>query len=126
MKAQEAIERANEMRAGNAATEEMKIRWLSELDGIIYNDVILTHHSDAAGFEGYKDNTQAELIAVFPYDVLYIYWLMAQIDLASSELNRYNASLELFNEAYNNYKAWYNRTHRPLAKPQIKLCIDGG
>lgn len=126
MKAQEAIERANEMRAGNAATDEMKIRWLSQIDGIIYNDVILTHHKNVSEFEGYEENTDAELIAVAPYDVLYIYWLMAQIDLACSELNKYNASLALFNEAYANYKAWYNRTHRPLAKPQIRICIDGG
>ncbi len=123
MTVQQAIERANEMRQGNASSDETKIIWLSELDAVIYNDVILTHHKDAAPFEPYED-TAKELIAPFPYDKLYVYYLMAQIDLAASELNRYNNATELFNKALNDFKAWYNRTHRPLAKPQISICID--
>lgn len=126
MTVQDAIERANEMRAGNTATDEMKIRWLSEIDGVIYNDVILTHHTDAEPYEGYKDDTGKTLFAVAPYDVLYTYWLMAKIDLAASELNKYNNSLSLFKEALKDYKAWYNCTHIPVAKKQIRLCIDGG
>lgn len=120
---QQAIERANEMRQGNASSDETKIRWLSELDGIIYNDVILTHHKDAKPFTPYEDGS-VELIAAFPYDVVYVYWLMAQIDLAASELNRYNNSMELFNKALNDYKAWYNRNNMPIAKPSITICID--
>ena len=113
------------MRAGNSAPEEMKIRWLSELDGVIYNDVILTHEVEAKGFADYTDVTE-ELIAEKPYDVLYVYWLMAQIDLKASELNKYNNSLALFNGAMRDYKAWFNRTYMPKKKRQIKLCIDGG
>jgi hypothetical protein len=123
MNIQQAIERANEMRAGNSASNEMKIRWLSEIDNLIYNDVILTHHTNVEPFKDYEDESQ-ELIAEKPYDKLYVYWLMAQIDLACSELNKYNASLSLFNEALKNYKAWYNRTHMPNPKAQIKLGID--
>lgn len=113
------------MRAGNSASDEMKIRWLSEIDHIIYNDVILTHHADVRSYDGHNGGEE-KLYAVAPYDVLYVYWLMAKIDLASSELNKYNNSLSLFKEAFKDYKAWYNRTHMPVAKKQIKLCIDGG
>lgn len=123
MTVQQAIERADEMRQGNASSDEMKIIWLSELDGIIYNDVILTHHKDASPFVPYEDGSR-ELIASAPYDRLYIYYLMAQIDLAASEFNRYNNSTELYNKALNDFKAWYNRTHRPIAKPSISVCID--
>lgn len=133
MTVQDAIERANDMRAGNSASDDLKTKWLSEIDHIIYNDVIKTHHItdenlkkyDSQKFEAYED-CSAELIAVAPYDVLYIYWLMAQIDLKASELNKYNNSLALFKESLKDYKAWYNRTHMPVAKAQIRLCIDGG
>lgn len=125
MTVQTAIEKANDMRAGNSAPDEMKIRWLSEVDGIIYNDVILTHEVEANGFSEYTDTTQ-ELIAEAPYDVLYVYWLMAQIDLKASELTKYNSSLALFNTTLRDYKAWFNRNHMPKQKKQIKLCIDGG
>jgi hypothetical protein len=126
MTVQSAIERADEMRAGNSAPEEMKIRWLSELDGVIYNDVILTHEVKVEPYTGYQDDVTKKLIAEEPYDVLYVYWLMAQIDLKASELNKYNNSLALFKDALKDYKAWFNRTHMPKKKAQIKLCIDGG
>lgn len=113
------------MRAGNSASDEMKIRWLSELDSIIYNEVILTHEVEHSEFREYE-NASDELIAKAPYDIMYVYWLMAQIDLKASELNRYNNSLALFNSEYKRYKAWFNRTFMPKAKKQIKLCIDGG
>lgn len=123
MTVQNAIERANDMRAGNSVSDETKTRWLSELDHNIYNDVIKTHHVTDREFKSYTDGSN-ELIAVAPYDVLYTYWLMAQIDLSCGEINKYNTSLTLFNESYRNYKAWYNRTHMPLQKAQIRLCID--
>ena len=128
MTVQTAIERANDMRAGNTAPDETKIRWLTEIDHRIYNDVILTHHSDAEPFDTdrYRNNTSAKLIAEAPYDSLYVYWLMAQIDLMASELTKYNNSLALFKEALKDYKAYYNRNHMPIAKPQIRLAIDGG
>lgn len=130
MKVQQAIERANEMRAGNSAPDEMKIQWLNEIDHIIYNDVVATHQNVkyphlADGFKEYEDGDK-ELIAESPYDVLYVYWLMAQIDLKATELNKYNNSLALFKEALKDFKAYYNRTYMPIRKKQIRLCIDGG
>lgn len=125
MTVQQAIERVNMMRAGNSVSDDMKITWLNELDHTIYNDVILTHQSSASKFVDYTDGT-SELIAESPYDVMYVYWLMAQIDLAVTELNKYNNSLALFKETLRDYKAWYNRTHMPVSKAQIRLAIDGG
>lgn len=133
MKVQDAIERANEMRAGNSASDELKMKWLSEIDHIIYNDVVKTHQITDEHLEKYRNNKFeeyndgfSELIAEAPYDVLYVYWLMAQIDLKVTELNKYNNSLMLFKEALKDYKAWYNRTHMPNTKLQIRLAIDGG
>ena len=83
-------------------------------------------YTDDEKMKNYEEDTNAQLIAPAPYDSRYVYWLMAQIDLAAAELNRYNNSMELFNEAMKNFKAWYNRTHRPLPKPAIRLGIDGG
>lgn len=123
MTVQQAIERANEMRMGNSSTDEMKIRWLSELDGMIYNDVIRKHKGNESKImpEYSTDNTNAELIVEAPYDVLYVYYLMAQIDLAASEINKYNASVQLYNSALSNYKNYYRRNHRPLDNPPVTV-----
>lgn len=116
MTIQQAIERANEMRNGNSASDELKVKWLSELDGSIYHDVILRHKNNKVTVkpEYSSDDTSIELIAESPFDVLYVYYLMAQIDLASSEINKYNASVSLYNSAYQNYKNHYRRNHQTI------------
>ena len=43
MTAQQAIERANEMKQGNVAPDNVKLSWLTELDQIIYDEVIKRH-----------------------------------------------------------------------------------
>ena len=126
MTVQDAIERANSMRSGNSASDEMKIKWLTELDNVLYNDVVLTHEREMEKYNSEDYDANKKLIADEPYDVLYVYWLMAQIDLFSSELNKYNNSLMLFKNALGDYKAWYNRNFMPKAKKQIRLGIDGG
>lgn len=123
MTVQQAIERANEMRCGNSASDEMKIRWLSELDGMIYNDVIKRHKGNESRTmpEYTSDNTNAELIVEAPYDMLYVYYLMMQIDLAASEINKYNASAQLYNSALVNYKNYYRRNHLTVDSVPIKV-----
>ena len=135
MKLQEAIEEADRMRFGNASTPEDKIKWLSELDNTIYNEVIVTHlqplngrwwYRDETGwhfrkFEKYtEDDGEVELIAPEPYSVLYMYWLMAKIDLQARDTD-YDQSNTLFETAYSRFKAWYHRNHRAAPKPQIKV-----
>lgn len=48
MTIQEAINRVDALRP-NAQKREWKIRWLSELDGLIYHEIILTHERAHAG-----------------------------------------------------------------------------
>lgn len=125
MTIQQAIERANEMRMGNSSTDDVKIRWLSELDGMIYNDVIKRHKgNESMTMPEYTiENTNKELIAEAPHDVLYVYYLMAQIDLAASEINKYNASVSLYNTALGNYKNWYRRNHQTVDTIPIKVGV---
>jgi hypothetical protein len=123
MTIQQAIERANEMRMGNSSTDDVKIRWLSELDGMIYNDVIKKHkgNESIAKPEYTIEDTSKELIAEAPYDVLYVYFLMASIDLAASEINKYNSSVSLYNSVLSNYKNWYRRNHQTVDTIPIKV-----
>lgn len=122
MTIQQAIERANEMRKGNSFNDELKVKWLSELDGSIYHDVIARHKNNKiSAMPEYADDTSVELIAEAPFDVLYVYYLMAQIDLASSEINKYNASVSLYNTAYQNYRNHYRRNHQTVDTVPIKV-----
>ena len=107
----------------NRFKREDKVRWISELDALIWQELITTHDHACEGvtgeagcvFPGYpedaSDNT--ELLVQFPNDSLYLRYLESQIDLHNQEITKYNNSRQLFNSAYLTYTDWYNRTHMP-------------
>lgn len=114
----EAIERIDASKP-NACTQEEKIAWLSELDGMIKRDIIDTHEDgEEIIFDGYTDETPVgtELIVGKPYDELYVHYLEAKIDYFNAEYTRYNNSSIKFSDAYSNYAKDYNRSHMPKKK----------
>ena len=93
-----------------------KIRWLSELDGRIKNEIIDTHEGgDDSEFIGYGEDTDINtvLLVPYPYDDIYIRYLEMQIDYANGETAKYTNSSTLFNEAYVSFIRYYNRTFMP-------------
>jgi hypothetical protein len=62
---------------------------------------------------------ETELIAQPPYDRLYVMYLFSQIDFHNAEIARYNNSLAMFGASYQDFSAWYNRTHMPLQKEAV-------
>ena len=57
-----------------------------------------------------------EMIIPSPYDMLYVYWLMAKIDHLNQEIDKYNNDRALFDNAYEQASDWWTRTHRPIQK----------
>ena len=141
-----AIERANEMKQGNVVPDNLKMLWLTELDHIIYDEVIKTHLHKIPLREGdysewwywddeekkwkFRDapeyterNTDEEMIAEPPEDMIYVYWLMAKIDLYSQELNKYNNDYAIFENSYQRFKNKYHRNHHTVPLPHIKVGV---
>jgi len=107
----------------NQYTQDQKIAWLNQLDGQIFDELVLTHeHDPETVFEPYTDTT-ATLLVTFPYDSeIYEYYLKAMITEANHETVKYNVAMSLFNAAYSRYCAWYNRNHHPIPKfPKNRL-----
>lgn len=130
MTVQEILAKVDEIKP-NTFDENLKITWLSELEGRIFNDVILTHVHDLvddeegnmieptfAGFDETSENE--ELLVPNTYCDLYRNYVFAQMDFANGETDRYNNSMIMFNNSYNDFCNWYNRTHKPIQKP-LKL-----
>ena len=112
----EAIDQVDQLKP-NGFTDGEKVRWLSEVDARIWDEIILTHaHPADAEWHEYTDDTDrdTQLLAYKPYDTLYRYWLEAQIDLYNMELDKYNNSSAMFNAAYRDFAAAHNRKHMPL------------
>ena len=71
MKIREAIETVDRLLSNQYETPD-KVRWLSELDGIVYRDIICTHEheKEPEPFMGYGEDVDLEtqLLIPWPYD----------------------------------------------------------
>lgn len=100
----------------NSYGQTEKIKWLSDIDGVIKAEIIDTHEGgEDISFSGYDENTDlnTELLVPAPYDKIYTSYLEMQIDYANNEYGKYNNSMVMYNTAYSAYQLYYNRTHKP-------------
>lgn len=98
----------------NQYSKDMKIRWLSRLDGMIWQEVIRTHEGAAETFDGYSSEEleSKEMLVAAPYDEdVYNNYLQAMIDRENGEAGKYSQSITLFNAAFVRWRNWYNREH---------------
>lgn len=115
----EAIGMVDELKPNRVPSAE-KLKWLSQCDSAIFNDIVMTHeHAEGmpVHFEGYGPDTDLDtvLLARPPHDELYRHYLEMQIDLVNMEMAKYNNASALYNSAYQSYAAWYNRKHKPVS-----------
>lgn len=113
----------------NAFSREDKLRWLARLDGMVLHEIIRTHQplpdegevtEDDVAYDAQTDGDTPLLIPQ-PYEQLYLLWLGAMMDFHQGEFARYNNALSLFNETWRAFAALYNRTHRPIPMPPVRI-----
>lgn len=115
MTIREVIDQADVLRP-NTISETEKHVWLAQLDGTVRSQIHDRHEGNADDPETGADRAQDDstpLLVEMPYAGVYVYWLMAQIDLALGELTRYNNDMMLYNLALTDYAAAYKRSHLP-------------
>lgn len=97
----------------NAYQDTLKLRWLSELDGMIYREVFAWHEGAPPERAPYGA-AEATLLVGEPYSTLYTDYLLAMMNMHDAEFDRYTNAMLRFNSAYSAFADAYNRTHRPL------------
>lgn len=115
MNIQDCINRVDSIKPNQYSIED-KVAWLSYLDGSIRKTIIDTHESEIerAEFTPYSaDRITDELLVPFPYDELYLDYLMAKIDEANGETVRYNNTASTFNAKMEDYAKAYHRKYKP-------------
>lgn len=121
MTIQEAINRVDLFKPNGFSTEQ-KVAWLSDLDGMVYKELVCTHERapgmEDLTFDGYDASTSmaTELLVPAPYSDVYQHYLSSMIDLGNGELVKYNNDKALYNNAYQTYSDYYTRTLMPLTK----------
>lgn len=114
----EAIDNLDEKKP-NMMSNRLKIAALSRLDGLIFEEIIKKHagREEYENFTGYTEATDpgTELLAPWPYDEMYVYWLMAEVDQQTMETDKYNNDMIMFNQKYEMFHDFWRRNHMPLS-----------
>lgn len=104
----------------NTVDETTKIRWLSQLDGLIKSEILDNYERnntepDISDFSGYTEDTprSTALLVPFPYDDIYVNYLVAQVYLFLGENTKYNNYAMIYDSEKETYENYYARTHKP-------------
>lgn len=97
----------------NAFDVSQKIAWLSQADSMVQRMVLEPYKGDNQTFSGYTTDTPGDTVLLMPapFDAAYKHYLSAQIHQANQELDKYNNEIAQFDSLFNEYSAWYRRTH---------------
>lgn len=103
-------------------TEDTLTRWLSELDGRVWEDLLSNYlpEEQKPTLPYSAGDALTPLLIPFPHSDIYIKWLTAQIDYHNADTDRYNNAMMMFQSAYQGFLDSYTRSHK--AKP---LYISG-
>ena len=104
----EAIEIVDRLKP-NAYSEEDKLRWINELDGMVQRLVI---QADNVVQYSYPADMDKELLIPPPFENVYPLYLEAQIDYHNREYANYNNTAMMFESQYSEYKKAYIREHQ--------------
>lgn len=108
----------------NQYDEADKIHWLSQMDYMVFREVISTHEGGAESFDGYTaSDADTDVLGGDEFADMYVKWLYAMIDFANQEIDRYSNSMIMFNSLYADFCNAYNRTHMPR---QVYVTGCGG
>lgn len=93
-----------------------KIKWISNLDGLIKTNIIDTHEGgNNIDFLPYSidSDKNTKLLVPEPFAEIYIFYMLCQAYLSRSEFAFYENAASLYNNAYYYFATYYNRTHLP-------------
>lgn len=104
----------------NGFHERTKLRWLTELDGKVAADVMLMGIEEIRELpHTYPEAKQCKPLVGYPHEDIYTLWLEAKIDYANGEYGKYQNTMEMFNEAYGNFKRWFASVYQPAQGKQV-------
>lgn len=113
MKVREVLMTVDQLRP-NAYTDKEKIDMLNTIEGRVYTDIF----QKAEGFEGEfipfeEGQEERELAVPVPFTELYTFFLMSRIDFLNGDSGRYNDTMVLLQNAWDEYAAYYRENNKP-------------
>ena len=90
--------------------DAMLVQFVNEIEGKTQTEVLQIARADCVRYDAAAD-LDAELLIGPPHDKLYYLYVMAMIDFANAEYDKYNNTVTLCDEAVSEWARWFIRTH---------------
>lgn len=112
------IERVDKVKI-NPYDNETKTEWINTLEGQIQREILQLPLEEEVIQYNYETDSAVELIVKEPYCIIYEDYIKAMIDYSNLEYDKYNNSITMFNNHYDDFAKWYIRNNVPKTKPSI-------
>ena len=113
MKVREILARIMQIRP-HAYTDEEMIGMLNTIEGRVYTEIFQKAADFTGEFVPFQEGEEERELAVpVPFTELYLFFLMSRIDFYNGDSGRYNDSMVLHNDAWDNYAAYYRENNKP-------------
>ena len=107
--------------APNQYSAGQKLQWLSDFDGKVWRELIVTHEpaeGTPESFDGHVSEDEDVLIPAPWASDIYTYYLLSRIAEANAEIQKYNLYATMLNTAYDEYAAWVNKNRQAAYDPR--------
>lgn len=94
----------------NIYSEEDLFHWLCDLDGLVKR--VVMQEEDGVHYEFSKD-MDSQLLIPPPFEGCYALYLEAMIDFRNKDYDDYDATMQVFDAKFNEFRKAYIREHRP-------------
>lgn len=92
--------------------EAAMLHVINQTEAEIYRTIIAPR-AETVEFDGYTmANADTALQAPFPFDEVYVYAILREIDAAENQVTNFNNSERQYKEIFEELAAWWMRTHR--------------
>ena len=110
----------------NFMSRQDKIDYINEVEGIFHKEMVMkcAHTQEQETVPHYDDNTEPStvLLAPFPYDRIYEYYLKAKIDMRHEETEKEYNNMARFDKAYGELCDYWRREHMPITQfPRVMI-----
>lgn len=99
----------------NAYDKDVMTGWVNEIEHQVWEQVI-NRAEDAVEYPGlyvYDEHDETELLVDDAHKDVYVTYLLAKMDYANMEIDRYNVDSNMHQAAWDSYAAEYRRNHLP-------------
>lgn len=99
----------------NAYDKDVMTGWVNEIERQVWEQVISRAEGaeEYPGAYNYDENGEVELLVDDTHKDVYVTYLLAKMDHANMEIDRYNVDSTMHQAAWESYAAEYRRNHLP-------------